>query len=245
MLGPKVDASGQVDEADEIRTYGHIVIDEVQDLTPMQLMMATRRSLNGSMTIVGDIAQATGPLAPSTWDDVLAYLPDRRPPRQVGLSVGYRIPAQIMDVAVRVMLAATPGLRPPQSVRVGDSLPRVVAHADLFETMVAEVVEMTESLPIGSVGVIVPDAMTTDVSAALDAAGLAHGRAAFGLDDRLTVVPTSVMKGLELDGIVVVEPALIADEAPNGLRSLYVALTRATQRLTIVHRLALPEMLRS
>jgi DNA helicase IV len=202
------------------------------------------------MTIVGDIAQATGPLAPVTWDDVLAHLPDRRPARQVGLSVGYRIPAQIMDVAVKVMMVATPELRPPQSVRVGDSLPRIVGSAERFggelaATVVAEVIEMTGALPTGSVGVIVPDGLADQISAALDTAGLAHGRASFGLDDRLTVVPTSVMKGLELDGILVVEPALIADEQPNGLRSLYVALTRATQRLTIVHQLDLPGMLRS
>ena len=92
---------GKIDESDEIRTFGHIVIDEVQDLTPMQLKMATRRSLNGSMTIVGDIAQATGPLAPDGWDDVLAHLPDRKPPRVIGLSVGYRIPGQIMELANR------------------------------------------------------------------------------------------------------------------------------------------------
>ena len=72
VLGPKPGKNGKIDESDEIRTYGHIVIDEVQDLTPMQLKMATRRSLNGSMTVVGDIAQATGPLAPDDWDDVLA-----------------------------------------------------------------------------------------------------------------------------------------------------------------------------
>ena len=87
---------------------GHIVIDEVQDLTPMQLKMATRRSLNGAMTIVGDLAQATGPLAPNEWDDVLRYLPDRKPARVIGLSVGYRIPGQIMELANRVMAVATP-----------------------------------------------------------------------------------------------------------------------------------------
>ena len=83
VLGPRIGrggGSGKADDADEIRTYGHIVVDEVQDLTPMQLKMATRRSLNGSMTVVGDLAQATGPLAPSSWDDVLAHLPDRSLP---------------------------------------------------------------------------------------------------------------------------------------------------------------------
>ncbi len=85
VLGPKPGRNGKLDDADEIRTFGHIVIDEVQDLTPMQLKMATRRSLNGAMTIVGDLAQATGPLAPTDWDDVLDHLPDRKPSRVIGL----------------------------------------------------------------------------------------------------------------------------------------------------------------
>src|SRR4029077_18453116 len=91
---------------DEIRTYGHIVVDEVQDLTPMQLRMVSRRSLNGSMTVVGDIAQATGALAPNDWAYVLRYLPEHKPSRVIGLSVGYRIPAQIMSLANQVMAAA-------------------------------------------------------------------------------------------------------------------------------------------
>ena len=121
VLGPRVGKGGKVDDADEIRTYGHIVVDEVQDLTPMQLKMAARRSLNGSLTVVGDLAQATGALAPDSWDDVLAHLPERKPARVVGLSVGYRIPAQIMELADRVMRAATPQLRSPRAVRVGDA----------------------------------------------------------------------------------------------------------------------------
>jgi len=116
LLGPKPGRNGKVDESDEIRTYGHIVVDEVQDLTPMQLRMVTRRSLSGSMTVVGDIAQATGPLAPNEWSDVLDHLPSRKEPRIVGLSVGYRIPSQIMELADKVMHAATPGLRAPRSV---------------------------------------------------------------------------------------------------------------------------------
>ena len=86
VLGPVPGKGGKIDEADEIRTYGHIVIDEVQDLTPMQLRMVARRSLNGSLTVVGDLAQATGPWAPSEWDDVLAHLPDKR----AGASSGCR-----------------------------------------------------------------------------------------------------------------------------------------------------------
>src|SRR5207249_7654163 len=114
------------EHTEEIRTYGHIVIDEVQDLTPMQLRMAARRSLNGSMTVVGDIAQATGPHAPRDWNDVLRHLPDRRPPRVTELTVGYRIPAQTMALEARVLRVAAPALAPPTSIREGDTPPSIV-----------------------------------------------------------------------------------------------------------------------
>jgi DNA helicase IV len=241
ILGPKLGKNGKLDESDEIRTFGHIVIDEVQDLTPMQLKMADRRSLNGSMTVVGDIAQATGPLAPDDWADVLAHLPDRREPRVIGLSVGYRIPSQIMDLANRVMAAATPGLRAPTSVRVGESTPRIVQADDLLGGVVAEVRRLLTELPDGSHAVVVPDALADDVSEALTRGGVDHGRAAVaGLDRAVTVVPVSVVKGLELDGVVVVEPVKIVSDEHHGLRALYVALTRSTQRLTVVHSEPLP-----
>ena len=244
VLGPKVDSRGRSDDADEIRTYGHIVIDEVQDLTPMQLAMATRRSLNGSMTVVGDIAQATGPLAPAMWTDVLAHLPARREPRVVGLSVGYRIPSQIMELATRVMVAATPDLRVPTSVRVGEAPPRVVRADRLLDGIVDETRRLVDELPDGSVAVIVPDRRADEVSAAFDAVGLRHGRAGVSaLEETVTVVPSSLVKGLELDGIVVVEPTEIVEASPHGMRALYVALTRATRRLTIVHEKRLPAVL--
>jgi DNA helicase IV len=241
VLGPKPGKNGKSDESDEIRTYGHIVIDEVQDLTPMQLKMASRRSLNGSMTVVGDIAQATGALAPDDWSDVLAHLPDRKPARVIGLSVGYRIPAQIMELANRVMASATPGLRAPTSVRIGDVGPRIVAVGSLIEGVVDEVRSLQEALPLGSVAVVAPDERCDEISAALVAAGLEHGRAGTtGLDQSLTVVPVSVVKGLELDAVVVVEPAEIVGADEHGLRALYVALTRSTQRLSVVHHEPLP-----
>jgi DNA helicase IV len=169
VLGPKPGRNGKIDEFDEIRTYGHIVIDEVQDLTPMQLKMATRRSLSGSMTVVGDIAQATGPLAPNHWDEVLAFLPDRRPPRVIGLSVGYRIPSQIMELANKVMTAATPGLRVPDSVRVGDVGPRVVRAESLVDGVLDEVRLLRTDLRAGSVAVVAPDSLCDQVSEALSA----------------------------------------------------------------------------
>jgi DNA helicase IV len=243
-LGPRLGKGGKVDDGDEIRTYGHIVIDEVQDLTPMQLKMATRRSLNGSLTVVGDLAQATGPLAPYSWDDVLAHLPDRKPSRVVGLSVGYRIPAQIMELADRVLMAARPDLGAPTAVRVGDAAPLVMRApnaAELGVTTADAVAKMMNDLTSRNVAVVVPDALADGVSAALTEAGIEHGRATrTGLDDPVTVVPVSVVKGLELDGVVVVEPARIVSDEVQGLRALYVALTRPTQRLTIVHADELP-----
>ena len=231
------------DEADEIRTYGHIVVDEVQDLTPMQLRMVSRRSLNGSMTVVGDIAQATGALAPNDWDDILAHLPITRGSRVIGLSVGYRIPAQIMELANKVMMAATPSLRAPTSVRAGDERPELVhvGGGELLAAVVAATKDLDADVGDGNIAVVVPDAMFEAVSAALDDAGIEHGKATrSGLEMGITVVPVSVVKGLELDGVVVVEPADIVAGEQQGLRALYVALTRSTKRLTIVHAKPLP-----
>ena len=241
--GGQQNHGGAQQDADEIRTYGHIVVDEVQDLTPMQLRMVSRRSLNGSMTVVGDIAQATGALAPNDWDDVLRYLPDQKPSRVIGLSVGYRIPAQIMALANQVMLAATPTLRAPTSVRQSDEHPEFVHSSSERPARrgrrgdTALATEITD----GTIAVVAPDSMVDGVSQALEAAGIEHGRATrTGLEIGVTVVPVSVVKGLELDGVVVVEPAGIVDEEQQGLRALYVALTRSTRRLTIVHAAALP-----
>jgi DNA helicase IV len=245
LLGPRPRKSGKVDETDEIRTFGHIVVDEVQDLTPMQLRMVTRRSLSGSMTVVGDIAQATGPLAPDDWKDVLEHLPSRKTPRVVGLSVGYRIPAQIMELADKVMHAATPGLRAPRSVRDGDEVPVITAveSADaLHEAVIARARVLLQQSGGGRTAIICPDDMVDQMSTALDAASVPHGRAqAAGLDENLSIVPASLAKGLELDDVIVVEPsAIVADDA-QGLRLLYVTLTRSTRSLTVVHRMPLPE----
>ena len=245
LLGPRPRKSGKIDETDEIRTFGHIVVDEVQDLTPMQLRMVTRRSLSGSMTVVGDIAQATGPLAPNDWKDVLEHLPSRKTPRIVGLSVGYRIPAQIMELADKVMHAATPGLRAPRSVRDSDEVPIITAvdSADaLFEAVIARAQVLLQQSGGGRTAIICPDDTVDQMSSALEAASVPHGRAqAAGLDENLSIVPASLAKGLELDDVIVVEPsAIVADDA-QGLRLLYVTLTRSTRSLTVVHRMPLPD----
>ena len=242
-LGPKRKRRGQ-DE--EIRTYGHIVVDEAQDLSPMQLRMVARRSLSGSLTIVGDIAQATGAWAHESWDEILEHLPTRRGTRQAELTVGYRIPARNMEMAARVLRVAAPQLSPPISVREGGDPPLVRrADADALVDLVAEItrLEAAEVDP-GSLAVIVPATYADRVSTALDAAGIPHGRATRqGLREPVTIVPVGMVKGLEVDASVVVEPAAIVDEEAQGLRALYVALTRATKRLAIVHERPLPTFL--
>ncbi len=251
LLGPralrngKVRSSDQSEHSEEIRTYGHIVIDEAQDLTPMQLRMAARRSLNGSMTVVGDIAQATGPHAPRDWSDVLRHLPDRRPARVTELTVGYRIPAQTMALAARVLRVAAPALAPPSSIRQGELPPSIVRvdHGGLGPAIVAEIDRFSATVG-GSTAVIVADSMMAEVMAALDGSGLSFGVAPQdGLDAHVTLVPVGLVKGLELDTVVVVEPARIVAEEAQGMRALYVALTRATKSLAVVHVEPLPEAL--
>jgi DNA helicase IV len=249
LLGPRLNKVGKPDEGEEIRTFGHIVIDEVQDLTPMQLRMASRRSLNGSMTVVGDLAQATGPLAPKTWDDVLEHLPSKRETRTVGLSIGYRIPGLMMELATKVMMAATPELRAPTSVREGGDPPSFVhaSSAELLGKLAVEAVrDLIDDVGDGNVAVVCPDAMADQMAAALDEAGIDHGRATrHGIEGSVTIVPVSVVKGLELDGVVVVEPGGIIAQPGQGLRGLYVALTRSTKRLSIIYTGNLPDVLAS
>jgi DNA helicase IV len=249
LLGPKPRRRRDRDrrDEDEMRTYGHIVVDEAQDLSPMQLRMLSRRSLNGSMTIVGDIAQATGVWAHATWDGVLEHLPARRPTRRAELSIGYRIPGPTMSLAAKVLAEAAPGLQPPSSVRQEGDPPRVVRVADA-DGLAAEVTRVAlaerDAVDPGSVAVVVPQTLVEQVAAALDAAGVEYGRAARnGLEAQVTLVPVNLVKGLELDAAVVVEPAAIVAEEAQGMRALYVALTRATKRLAVVHAEPLPDAL--
>jgi DNA helicase IV len=231
----------------EPRTYGHIVVDEAQDLSPMALRVLGRRSLNGSMTIVGDIAQSTGAWAHDDWDEVLEQLPQKRPPRRAELTVGYRIPAPNMAMAARVLKVAAPDLSPPRSVRQDGEPPRILgvgADRSLTEAVVDAALSEVDAVGAGSVAVICPHTMVDDVCAAFDAQGVEYGRATrHGLDSQITVVAVGLVKGLELDASVVVEPAAIVDSEPQGLRSLYVALTRSTRRLAVVHQRPLPDFL--
>ncbi len=243
LLGPR---RLRAREEDEIRTYGHIVVDEAQDLTAMQLRMLARRSMSGSMTVVGDIAQATGPSAPDDWAEVTKHLPGNPPPRVAHLSVNYRTPEEVMDVASRVLAEVAPHLRPPLSARSTGVTPAFLPTSPTsLGGMVADVAgrEMEEVRP-GTTALIVADSALAAVEEALSAAGVDFAAAdRRGLDAPITLLAVAVVKGLEFDSVVVVEPARIVDEAVQGLRALYVALTRPTRRLTVVHAEGLPRSL--
>ncbi len=232
---------------DDVRTYGHIVVDEAQDLSPMQLRMLTRRSLNGSMTIVGDIAQSTGSWAHANWSEILEHLPDRRPPRRAELTVGYRIPGPTMELAAQVLRVAAPELAPPQSVRSEGDKPRfvsVLSTGSLFETAIAQAQVEQADLGQGNIAVVCATAEYEGMAAAFEASGIDFGRAQRdGFNHPITLVPVSLVKGLEVDTTIVVEPADIIEQEPQGPRSLYVAMTRSTKRLVVVHSQALPEFL--
>ena len=243
LLGPRRPGGRR---GGEIRCYGHIVVDEAQDLTPLQLRMLARRSLGGSMTVAGDIAQATGPRAPSQWEDVTAWLPDQRPARVVELSVNYRTPGEVMALAAKVLAVTAPHLRPPLSARTTGTPPAVVAAepACLAARAAALAAEELETLGVGTVAIVVAPSMVAAVEDALAAAGTAFATPEHdGLDHPVTLIPVGLVKGLEFDAVVVVEPARLVAEATQGLRALYVALTRATQRLTLVHAEPLPGVL--
>ena len=246
LLGPR---NGAAD--DGIRTYGHIVVDEVQDLSPMQLRMLARRSLSGSMTVVGDIAQATAPWAPGSWSDIVEHLPRRRPVRTVELTVSYRTPAEVLAVAAQVLAVAAPELTPPRPVRRTGVEPRMIAVrdasgsrqgatvADLARKVAEVAAEEVRAVAPGRVAIVAPEPLMTDLSGALATAGLpvvdARDMRKGGLFEPLVLLAADAANGLEFDSVVVVEPGIIAGETSRGLRTLYVALTRPTQRLSVVH----------
>jgi len=245
---------------DAVRSYGHIVVDEVQDLSPMQLRMLARRSLSGSMTVVGDIAQATGPWAARDWAEVASHLTPKREPRLVELTVSYRTPAEVVEVAARVLAAAAPGVTPPRPVRRSGTRP-VLVHAppgSLSARAADLAAAELEAVEAGRVAVLAPPALLGALERAIAGRGLEavdpRDPQGEGLGARLVLLPADVANGLEFDSVLVVEPALITAEdgwAPagaegppvpstRGLRTLYVALTRTTRRLTVVHSLPLP-----
>ncbi|ATO14179.1 helicase [Micromonospora sp. WMMA2032] len=222
--------------ADRTWAFGHVIVDEAQELSPMAWRLLMRRCPSRSMTVVGDVAQ-TGALAGTpSWDEALApYVADRW--RLEELTVSYRTPAEIMAVAADVLAEIDPALRPPRSVRATGVPPwdRTVAAASLVDALVEATAEEASGLGDGRLGVIVPTGRVTELGAAVVAA---LPEATVGeqpeLANRVVVLTTEQAKGLEFDSVLVVEPERIVSESPRGHSDLYVALTRATQRLGVL-----------
>jgi DNA helicase IV len=217
--------------------FGHVVVDEAQDLSPMQCRAIARRSEHGSITLLGDLAQGTAPWAATDWRESLAHLgkPDAV---VVPLSVGFRVPAAVVAFANRLLPALAVDVPPAESLRRDGTL----AVRTVDDLVAATVTEVRAALAHdGSVGVIADDDTVDRLRTALAEAGVATATA----DDveaaeRVTVVPATLVKGLEYDHVVVVEPAAIVAAEPRGLHRLYVVLTRAVSRLAVLHRDPLP-----
>ena len=249
--------SNELDEA-EFVTYGHIVIDEAQDLSPMELRVLKRRDLTGSMTIVGDMGQATTASSSASWNAVLEVLEPRREPTRVDLSVSYRTPEEVLDFAAPTLRAAAPDLRPPRPVRRAGHSPSVVQVSR--EEFVATLGDVTrrevDAVAPGRVAVIVTGERVDEIVTILRSKGLdaidPRDQDSKGLGADLIVLSAEGANGLEFDGVVVVEPGQIASRGARGgasitargLRTLYVAMTRPTRRLALVAVESLPETLR-
>ncbi|MFJ1717238.1 HelD family protein [Streptomyces sp. NPDC088260] len=228
--------------------YGHIVVDEAQDLTPMQARSLRRRcAAGGSMTVLGDLAQATGAHIPTSWDLLGALLSDHGDWSVARLDTSYRVPAEIMEFVAPLARTIAPSLPYPRAVReAGADAVRTVATEPwklLDDTVdqVARLVRTSDGSSPRSVAVIVPDdsdwleAISRGIDEG-DAVGEQHREA-------VSVLAAAQAKGMEYDHVLVIEPATIADRGPAGLRQLYVALTRSTQSLTVLHTAPLPEAL--
>jgi DNA helicase IV len=246
-----------IDEAadliERMPSIAHIVVDEAQDLSPMEMRAIGRRCATGAATVLGDIAQGTTPWAATSWPELLSHL--GKPAAAVReLDVGYRVPRQILDFASRLLPSIAPALSPARSLRGDPAALRViqVTAGDLAERLAAECAAALRRP--GSVAVICADQQVAELAAALRTAGLAcsvlgdpePGDAAPDADSgppeepRLLLVPVTLAKGLEFDSVILVEPARIATGETYGLRRLYVALTRAVSRLTVFHAEPLP-----
>ena len=218
--------------------YGHVVIDEAQDLSPMQCRSLARRSTHGSLTLLGDLAQGTAPWAATDWADTMAHL-GKPGTRVVPLTVGFRVPAVVLELANRLLRALAVGVPEATSLRRDGAL--AVRQAPDLRKATVEAVSAALAHD-GSIGVIAADSAVAAISAALATAGIAAG----GPDDveaRVTVMPATMAKGLEYDHVVVVEPADIVDAESRGLHRLYVVLTRAVSRLDVLHARPLPSAL--
>lgn len=217
--------------------FGHIVVDEAQDLSPMQLAMVARRSSNGSMTVLGDVAQSTGPWARDNWSDVTAALAREGVEAKVEeLEVGYRVPRPAFELAVAVLGDAAPGVRMPRVVREGPE-PKLVDVEEPEQLGDAVVAAARSFAGDGHlVGVVCPEALREVTVAGFRSSSVRIAEARKdGLGAAITVVSPVEAKGLEFDAVVVIEPTAIAAEDAHGRRQLFIALTRTTGHLAIVH----------
>jgi DNA helicase IV len=202
------------------RTYGHVIVDEAQDLSPMQLLMVSRRTVDGSLTMLGDVAQATGPVTYGRWQELEPYLPEEAEVRIEELRHAYRVPAEIMELALPLLDRIAPEVEPPHAYRQGGAPPKLVrvGEDELMATALREASELD-----GLLAIIGPRSLVSP-----------HGEM-FDESDIPLLTPREA-KGLEFDHVVVVEPARIEEEGGDrGLRELYVALTRPTKTLVVVH----------
>ncbi|MFI0481167.1 HelD family protein [Actinomadura sp. 9N215] len=224
-------------------SLGHLVVDEAQDLSAMQLRALGRRCGTGSATVLGDLAQGTTAWSARSWKDVLAHLGQDGDVTE--LTLGFRVPGTVLDYAARLLPHVAPELERPRSLRPG---PGALDVRRVPDPVAAAVDAVREALARpGSVGLIVPDAAADAHAAALRAADVDH--ALLGPDSdgaaRLLVIPATLAKGLEYDHVIVAEPAAIAAAETRGLARLYVVLTRAVTSLTVLHRDDLPAELAS
>jgi DNA helicase IV len=225
---------GLISPADQ---FVHAVIDEAQDLSPMQCRGIARRCPIGSVTVLGDLAQATTPWAPGDWTVTLEHL--GQPAARVRpLTAGYRVPAEVLDVANLLLPHIAVGVPPATSVRSHPDTLRWGRRADLLDQLRDCLTEE------GSVGVIVPDAEVTGTLKALRDNGIQADTLDTETDARTSVVRATEAKGLEFDFVILLEPeAIVAGEAGRtaGLRRLYVVMTRAVSRLVVLHDTPLPD----
>jgi len=238
-----------IDEATDLvqRTHslGHVVLDEAQDLSPMQYRAVGRRCTTGSATVLGDLAQGTTPWATRSWDEALAHLGKAEAVIEE-LTAGFRVPTDVITYASRLLPHIAPGLTPVASVRENPGFFEVRASAGDAD-VVNSVAELLRNE--GSIGLIAADARIPTLAEALTAAGrtyLGPGEETTA-ETRLTLVPASLAKGLEYDYVVLDEPQAVVDGEPDertGLRRLYVALTRAVSGLIVTHAAPLPAPLR-
>jgi DNA helicase IV len=224
-------------------SLAHVVVDEAQDLSPMECRAIGRRCATGSATVLGDIAQGTTPWATSSWPQLLTDLGKQDAGLRI-LDTGYRVPRQILDFASRLLSQIAPGLAPASSVRQDAGSLEITAVTGAMDGALAAACADALDRP-GSAAVIAADDQVAGLCGILGRAGLAHAVLDGASESQqLTVVPVTLAKGLEFDQVIVVEPARIAAGEARGLHRLYVALTRAVSRLTVLHAEPLPAPLR-